>query len=60
MGKVLENVNDGHNMETYFAWLSEYTEVWVEPLASNYEDMVTAILIKTPDPRLIPDNEQHD
>lgn len=28
------------------------TEVWVDPLASNYEDMIVAILSQTPDPRL--------
>lgn len=30
-------------------------EVWVDPIASNYEDMVSAIIQWVPDPRLLPD-----
>lgn len=33
-------------------------EVGVDPLASSYEDMVISILSGTPDPRLLPDNEE--
>jgi len=47
---VLENVNDGHNMETYFPFEIEPPETEVE-LTSNYEDMIVAILSQTPDPR---------
>jgi len=45
-------------METFF-WFSDQIEptqdVWVDPLASNYEDMVVWILSGTQDPRLLPD-----
>lgn len=33
-------------------------EVGVDPLASNYADMISAIVIWTPDPRLLPDNDE--
>jgi len=47
-------------METYFPWLSdnlEPPEIEVDPLASNYNDMVASIILQTPDPRLLPDYE---
>lgn len=47
-------------METYFAFKDELeppeVEVWVDPLASNYETMVASIIIWVPDNRLLPDN----
>lgn len=33
-------------------------EVGVDLLASSYEDMIISILSGTPDPRLLPDNEE--
>lgn len=30
-------------------------EVGVDPLASNYADMISSIITGTPDPRLLPD-----
>lgn len=45
-------------MDNYFSGLTEQaeeTEVWVDPLASSYEDMVSAIIQWVPDPRLLPD-----
>lgn len=33
-------------------------EIGVDPLASSYEDMIVWILSCTPDPRLLPDNEE--
>jgi len=46
-------------METVFLFADQIetpdVEVWVDPLASNYEDMVVWILSGTPDPRLLPD-----
>lgn len=58
---MLENVNDGHNMEEVFLYADQLEppeiEVWVDPLASNYEAMVSAIIIWVPDPRLLPDYE---
>jgi len=47
-------------MENYFSGLTEQaeSEVWVDPLASSYEDMIVSILSGTPDPRLLPDNEE--
>lgn len=33
-------------------------EVGVDPLASNYADMISSIIVGTPDPRLLPDNEE--
>jgi len=46
-------------METYFPFETEpEVEVGVDPLASNYADMIVSILSCTPDPRLLPDNEE--
>ena len=47
-------------MENYFYWLSDEPEVtvWVEPLTSNYDDMIMSIIQWVPDPRL--QNEQSD
>ncbi len=48
-------------METVFLFADQIEppqEVWVDPLASSYEDMIVAILSGTPDPRLLPDNEE--
>lgn len=40
-------------METYFNWLSEEAEeAIVDPLASNYTAMISAIIQQTPDPRI--------
>lgn len=48
-------------METFFEFADQIeppeTEVWVDPLASNYNDMISAIVIWTPDPRLSEDSE---
>lgn len=46
-------------METFF-WFSDQieapdVEVGVDPLASNYADMISSIITGTPDPRLLPD-----
>lgn len=45
-------------MDNYFSGLTEQAEeveVGVDPLASNYADMISSIIIGTPDPRLLPD-----
>jgi len=46
-------------METVFLFADQIetpdVEVGVDPLASNYEDMVSAIIQWVPDPRLLPD-----
>lgn len=58
MVKVFENVNDGRNlykMETYFPF---EIEPEVEPIASNYAEMISSIILQTPDPRLLPDNDE--
>lgn len=48
-------------METVFLFADQIEppeiEVWVDPLASNYEAMISAIVIWTPDPRLLEDSE---
>lgn len=48
-------------METVFLFADQIeapdVEVWVDPLASSYEDMIVSILSGTPDPRLLPDND---
>jgi len=46
-------------METFF-WFSDQieapdVEVGVDPLTSNYADMISSIIVGTPDPRLLPD-----
>lgn len=46
-------------MEVYFPFETEpEVEVGVDPLTSSYEDMIVSILSGTPDPRLLPDNEE--
>lgn len=46
-------------MEVYFPFETEpEVEVGVDPLASNYADMIVSILSGTPDPRLLPDNDE--
>lgn len=49
-------------METYFSFADQIEppeiEIGVDPLASNYADMISAIVIWTPDPRLLPDNDE--
>jgi len=51
-------------METVFLFADQIeppeTEVWVDPLASNYEDMVSAIIQWIPDPRLYEPNDTRD
>ncbi len=46
-------------METVFLFADQIetpdVEVGVDPLASNYADMISSIIIGTPDPRLLPD-----
>lgn len=46
-------------MESVFLFADQIeapdVEVGVDPLASNYADMISSIIIGTPDPRLLPD-----
>lgn len=48
-------------METYFSFADQIEppeiEIGVDPLASNYETMISAIIQQVPDPRLLPDYE---
>lgn len=49
-------------MEEVFLFSEELepieTQIGIDPLASNYGDMITSILIGTPDSRLLPDNNE--
>ena len=51
-----------NNMETYFSFADQIEppeiEIGVDPLASNYETMISAIIQQVPDPRLLPDNDE--
>lgn len=47
-------------MEEVFLFSEELepieTQIGIDPLASNYGDMITSIITQTPDPRLLSDN----
>lgn len=48
-------------MEVYFPFETEpEVEVGVDPLASNYADMISAIVIWTPDPRFYEWNDDSE
>lgn len=38
-------------METFFPFEIEAPEIELEPTINSYEEMITAILTQTPDPR---------
>lgn len=53
-----------NNMETFFNFADQIeapdVEVGVDPLASNYADMISAIVIWTPDPRFYEWNDDSE